>query len=132
MVILVFTHIHVHWCLLALYTKYFPKLFEKKSHAYYSGGIRNHDPCNSWEVSNQLYIEMFKCFASAPNEDYSAANLQTVKDTIYIHLFDEVITDLLEDDRDRGTNVHQRMERRWLGSISMPFTTVYFQGRVST
>ncbi|XP_038057381.1 coiled-coil and C2 domain-containing protein 2A-like isoform X2 [Patiria miniata] len=83
------------------------------------------------EGPNPNWNEELKLPFIAPNDDYSSANLQTVKDTIYIHLFDEVVTDLLEDDRDRGTNIHQRMERRWLGSISMPFTTVYFQGRVS-
>ena len=67
----------------------------------------------------------------APNNDYSPSNLQGVKDVIYFNLFDEVVIDMLQDERDRATNVHQRMERRWLGSISMPFSTVYFQSRVS-
>ncbi|XP_072045143.1 coiled-coil and C2 domain-containing protein 2A-like isoform X2 [Amphiura filiformis] len=67
----------------------------------------------------------------APNNDYSPSNLQGVKDVIYFNLFDEVLIDMLQDERDRATNIHQRMERRWLGSISMPFSTIYFQNRVS-
>ena len=50
--ILVFTQIHR--CMLALYTQYFPESCEKKSQAYYLGGIRTHDPCNSRAVSCQL------------------------------------------------------------------------------
>ena len=32
----------------------------------------------------------------APNSDYSASNLQTVNDIIYLNLFDEVIVDMLQ------------------------------------
>ena len=39
--------------MLALYTQYFPSLW-KKSQAYYSGGIRTHNLCNSRAVSYQL------------------------------------------------------------------------------
>ena len=38
----------------ALYTQYFPESCEKKSQAFYSGGIRTHDLCNSRAVSYQL------------------------------------------------------------------------------
>ena len=40
--------------MLALYTQYFPESCEEISQAYYSGGIRTHDPCNSRAVSYQL------------------------------------------------------------------------------
>ena len=36
----------------------------------------------------------FQC--RAPNNDYSTENLQTVKENIYINLFDEVIVDMLQ------------------------------------
>lgn len=38
---------------------------------------------------------------------------------------------MLQDDRERGSSVHQRIEKKWLGSIKIPFTTVYFNGKVS-
>ena len=66
----------------------------------------------------------------SPSNDYSAEALQIVRDKIYINLFDEVIVDLLMDERHRETNIHQRIEKRWLGSIEIPFSTVYFNTMV--
>ncbi|KAI9202742.1 uncharacterized protein BJ171DRAFT_626486 [Polychytrium aggregatum] len=44
---------------------------------------------------------------------------------VFINVFDEYIVDLLEDDRDRDRNIHQRKERNWLGSLQIPFTTIH-------
>ncbi|CAM1295274.1 CC2D2A (predicted) [Pycnogonum litorale] len=66
----------------------------------------------------------------APDDNYSPTNLQAVKDVIYFNVFDEVIIDILEDDRNRDTDVHQRMERRFLGSLRIPFSTVYLNSKV--
>ncbi|XP_041483934.1 coiled-coil and C2 domain-containing protein 2A-like isoform X2 [Lytechinus variegatus] len=83
------------------------------------------------EGANPNWNEELALPFKAPNNDYSASNLQTVRDVIYMNLFDEVVIDLLQDDRDRTTNIHQRLEKRWLGSLSIPFSTVYFQGKVA-
>ncbi|EDO29032.1 predicted protein [Nematostella vectensis] len=66
----------------------------------------------------------------APKDDYSPENLQTVDDVLFLNLFDEKVYDILQDERQRGTSVHQRLERHWLGSIEIPFSTVYFNGKV--
>ncbi|XP_041443995.1 coiled-coil and C2 domain-containing protein 2A isoform X2 [Xenopus laevis] len=66
----------------------------------------------------------------APNGDYSTASLQSVKDDVFISVFDEVSYDILEDDRERGHGIHTRIERHWLGSVRIPFTTIYFQARI--
>ena len=47
----------LHRCVLALYTRYFPKLCEQKSQAYYSGGFRTHDLFNSREVYRHFILD---------------------------------------------------------------------------
>lgn len=54
----------------------------------------------------------------------------SVRDVIYLNLFDEVVLDLLEDDRERLSTVHQRLERRWLGNLKVPFSTLYLNSKV--
>ncbi|KFO25778.1 Coiled-coil and C2 domain-containing protein 2A [Fukomys damarensis] len=66
----------------------------------------------------------------APNGDYSTASLQSVKDDVFINIFDEVLYDVLEDDRERGSGIHTRIERHWLGCVKIPFSTIYFQARI--
>ncbi|KAJ7389194.1 Coiled-coil and C2 domain-containing protein 2A, partial [Desmophyllum pertusum] len=80
-------------------------------------------PNPSW---NEELIIPFR----APNNDYSPETLQTVNDVVYLNLFDEVVFNILQDDRQQSTNIHQRLERHWLGSIEIPFSTIYFNNKV--
>lgn len=79
---------------------------------------------------NPSYNEELEMPFKAPNEDYTPGNLQTVTDNIYLNLFDQVLIDIQEDDRQRGTTVHQRIEKKWLGGLTIPFSTVYFNGKI--
>lgn len=79
------------------------------------------NPC--WNHDMQLEFR-------APDENYSPASLQTVRQVIYFNLFDEVVIDILEDERDRDSHVHQRIEKRWLGSLQIPFSTLYLNTRI--
>ncbi|XP_062506752.1 coiled-coil and C2 domain-containing protein 2A-like [Corticium candelabrum] len=66
----------------------------------------------------------------SPTNDYSPTALQTVAENIHFNLFDELLIDILEDDRERMTSRHERIERRWIGSFSIPFSTIYSNTRV--
>ncbi|XP_048762965.2 coiled-coil and C2 domain-containing protein 2A-like isoform X2 [Ostrea edulis] len=79
---------------------------------------------------NPSFNEELEMPFKAPNDDYTPANLQTVTDNIYLNLFDQVLIDIQEDDRQRGTTVHQRIEKKWLGGLTIPFSTVYFNGKI--
>ena len=65
-----------------------------------------------------------------PNNDFSPGVMRAVQDSLHLHLFDLVRQDLLEDERERGSRVHARLESRWLGGISLPFSSLYQNTRV--
>ncbi|XP_065204032.1 coiled-coil and C2 domain-containing protein 2A [Planococcus citri] len=66
-----------------------------------------------------------------PNDgSFQVSNMQSFGDSLHIHLFDEIIVDILEDERIRDTTIHQRLDRNWLGSLRIPFSTLYFNHQV--
>lgn len=82
------------------------------------------------EGPNPSFNEELELVLRVPNDDYSPSSLQAIEDIIFINLFDEVTVDVLEDNRERETNIHQRIEKKWLGSIKIPFSTVYFNNKI--
>ncbi|XP_043428864.1 coiled-coil and C2 domain-containing protein 2A isoform X3 [Prionailurus bengalensis] len=82
------------------------------------------------EGPNPSWNEELELPFRAPNGDYSTSGLQSVKDDVFINIFDEVLYDVLEDDRERGSGIHTRIERHWLGCVKIPFSTIYFQAKI--
>ena len=56
--------------------------------------------------------------------DFSPESLRQCTDKIYINIFDEMVRDIQHDPRLRGTVEHNRLERQFLGSIAIPFSTL--------
>lgn len=56
-------------------------------------------------------------------------DFKQIVDFIELSLFDQILTQLDFDDREANT-LHQQMERRWLGSVKIPFAAVYALGKI--
>jgi coiled-coil and C2 domain-containing protein 2A len=66
----------------------------------------------------------------APNNDFSPESLQLCNDFVHLNVYDELEIDVLENKLDKDTVIHKKILRYWLGSLKIPFSTIYFKSKV--
>ncbi|KAL9654001.1 hypothetical protein ABK040_014210 [Willaertia magna] len=66
---------------------------------------------------------------NVPRNDFSPDTLRNFDKELYFDIFDEITIESLRDERDYNS-INQRAELRWLGSYSVPFSTLYESGKI--
>lgn len=61
--------------------------------------------------------------------DDHQVELKSILDQFEFNLYDVEVLELEHDDREPNT-VHEQYERRWLGSVEVPFSTIYSLGKI--
>jgi coiled-coil and C2 domain-containing protein 2A len=79
---------------------------------------------------NPAWNQQLKLNFRSENNDLSSETLDSIRDSLHLHLFDEVAVDMIDDDDDRTSHVHKRIDRKWLGSLSIPFASLYRNARI--
>lgn len=65
-------------------------------------------------------------------KNFSSGNIirGEMRETLCMQLFDETIVDMLDESRSRETEIYQRIEKKWIGELRIPFSTIYTTQRV--
>lgn len=79
-----------------------------------------------------MYLQIIIDYVYRSNSvDFCPNEVQCIDDCIHINMYDEIIVDILEDNRIRETNIHQRLERHWLGGCVIPISALFNSSQVS-
>uniref|UniRef100_A0A7E4VS45 C2 domain-containing protein n=2 Tax=Panagrellus redivivus TaxID=6233 RepID=A0A7E4VS45_PANRE len=59
----------------------------------------------------------------------AGADLRTIIDSLEVNVYDQKVNKLPSDDREPNS-IHEQMEKTWLASLSVPFSTIYSLGKI--
>jgi hypothetical protein len=88
---------------------------------------------NTSEGGNPQWSQTLAIDIEAPDGDFRPEALMETdiaSDFININVFDEITIDLLQDERERDKEMYIRKEKVYLGSIQIPFTSVWERTRI--
>ncbi|KAJ3338484.1 Coiled-coil and C2 domain-containing protein 2A [Kappamyces sp. JEL0680] len=85
------------------------------------------------EGPQPLWNQTLSVDIEAPDSDFRPEALMETDiatDVIYISLYDEMVVDMLQDDRERDKEMYIRKEKVYMGSIEIPFPSVWERSRI--
>ena len=83
--------------------------------------------------NNPLFNETVAVPIIAKNGDFKADALMETDlatETLYINIYDEIIVDLIQDDKEREREIYYRRDKVWIGSLEIPFCSIWERSRV--
>lgn len=81
------------------------------------------------EGRNPSWNQQLRLPVKGPYGSYSASGLQSVRDEVFINIFDEVVYNTKGGQTDRW--VRTQVEKHWLGFVKFPFSTIYSQSQIA-
>ncbi|KAI8896326.1 hypothetical protein BC833DRAFT_104494 [Globomyces pollinis-pini] len=85
------------------------------------------------EGSHPIWNETINLSIEAQNSDFRPESLMETDiatEMVYINIFDELIVDLIEDERQREHSTYIRRDRIWIGSVNISLSTIWERSRL--
>ena len=84
-------------------------------------------PNPSWNQELELNFQP----NNSGDSDHGGGGLAAGRDCLHLHLYDEILVDLLDrEERAAANQVHQRIEHKWLGSLTIPVSAIMQNTRI--
>ena len=86
---------------------------EAKVNSFISASLQNSSARTSGAAGpNPTWNQQLELKFKPLNNDFSPDSMRRVNDYLYLHLFDEILVDLVDDEEQRSSQIHKRVEHR--------------------